>query len=392
MYNILMKQQLKALIKSMHRRLRSTTVTTQPLITITLSRSALLNNLNEFRKLAPGGQVAPVLKSNAYGHGQDLIARLLENEKVPFIVIDSYFEAQAIRNNGIRTPLLIIGYSTPESIATNNLKDTSFTITSLDTLKSLLPLLKNASGKIKIHLKIDTGMHRQGILPNEQNEVTEIIKKSPNLILDGICSHFADADSDDPAYTQKQISVWNDSVSYFRQQFPSLTYWHISATSGHIHKGAEANLSRLGIGLYGLTNITGLNLKPILEMSTIITGTKRIHNGDQIGYGGTFVAPNDMTIATIPVGYYEGVDRRLSNIGTVILDKIECPIIGRVSMNVTTIDVSGIKNAKIGDKVIVISRNKTDKNSIENIAKLCGIISYEIAVYIPSQLKRVIVD
>jgi alanine racemase len=235
-------------------------------------------------------------------------------------------------------------------------------------------------------------MHRQGISPSEQAEAAEIIKKSPALYLEGTCSHFADADNADDTYTQKQISTWNKSVAYFRAEFPTLKYWHISASAGHIYKQAEANLTRLGIGLYGLINIAGLNLRPVLEMNTMITSIKKIHRGDRVGYGGTFTAPEDMTIATIPVGYYEGVDRRLSNIGFMKLGETECPIVGRVSMNITTIDVSKIPHAKIGDKIIVISRNKNDKNSVENIAKLCGIISYEIAVYVPSQLRRVVID
>ena len=143
--------------------------------------------------------------------------------------------------------------------------------------------------------------------------------------------------------------------------------------------------------MYGLIEMKGVNLKPVLEMKTIITGIKKIRKGDAVGYNNTFVAKEDMTIATIPVGYNEGVDRRLSNKGYMKVSGILCPIIGRVSMNITIIDVSKINGVKIADEVIVLSSNKQDKNSIENITKDCETISYEIAVHIPPHLKRVMI-
>ena len=374
-----MKKLLKRLIRGLNHS------TTSPLITISLSRSALLHNLNEFKKLAPKGQIAPVLKSNAYGHGIDLIAQELEKEHSPFFIIDSYFEAENLRNEGIKTPLLIIGYVRPETINNSKLKNISYVITSLESLKSI-------TEKTRIHLKIDTGMHRQGILLEEKVGAVAIIKNNPNIILEGICSHFADADNPDPTFTKKQISEWNILVKYFKEQFPTLKYWHISQSPGHIHKGVEANMTRLGIGLYGLIDVAGLNLKPVLEMKTIITGIKKLKVGDCVGYGCTFIAQQEMIIATIPVGYYEGVDRRLSNKGVIKIGDEFCPIVGRVSMNITTIDISAIPNIKIGDEAIVFSANKQDKNSIENVSKACETISYEIALHIPGQLRRVLVD
>jgi alanine racemase len=374
-----MKKLLKKLIKlgnSSHNSIN-------PLITISLSKYALLNNLNEFRKLAPNNQVAPVLKSNAYGHGINLIAQELEKENSPFFIIDSYFEAQALRSEGIKTPLLIVGYVRSENINNSKLKDIIYVISSIDSLK----LIKS---KTRIHLKIDTGMHRQGILPEEKIEAVNLIKNNPNIILEGICSHFADADNIDRTFTEKQITEWNNSVKYFKSEFPTLKYWHISASAGHAYKEVEANLTRLGIGLYGLINIQGLNLKPILEMKTIITGIKKLKAGESTGYGHTFTAEKDMSIALIPVGYYEGLDRRLSNKGFVKIKNTFCPIIGRVSMNITIIDISNIDSVKLEDEIIVMSNIKEDKNSIENIAKDCGTISYEIVVKIPGQLRRVL--
>jgi alanine racemase len=394
-----------------------------PLITVEISRERLLHNLNQFAAMGGGdngngiGSVAPVLKSNAYGHGLFEIAGILENENrqsgsrsggthIPFFVVDSYFEAIALRTHGIRTPLLVVGYTRPETIVASRLSKTAFTITSIETLKSVAQFDRPVS----IHIKIDTGMHRQGLLPNEIDTAIDIVKDG-HMLLEGVCSHFSDADNTDPAFTEKQIDVWNMVVAKFKMVFPTnpIKYFHTSATDGHRHAAKiDANISRLGIGLYGLSDdptfAQKMDLKPALEMKTIITGVKKIEAGETVGYGKTFVAPRDMTIATIPVGYFEGLNRKLSSgagNGSVHVgeNRLLCPIIGRISMNITIIDVSGMfeKRARaahsvahIGMPVVAISNNADNPNSIATIAKKSGTITYEIAVHIPAHLKRVV--
>ena len=399
----------------------------EPLIRVLISRKNLIHNLDEFRKLAPKDhhghpQIAPVLKSNAYGHGLIEVAKALENEHhIPFYIVDSYFEAIALRAKGFRKHILVIGYTRPETIRNSNLSDVSFTVTNMETLRAIaiqkIDRWESAAGKIgfrsptfrfrpklvHIHLKIDTGMHRQGIMPEEIDEAINLLEhggagKRP-VILEGITSHLCDADNSDETFSEKQIHVWNKIVERFHHEFKSLKYIHLSATDGHrLTNDITANVSRLGIGLYGISEnsaITSrLNLLPILEMKTIITGVKTLKEGETVGYGNTFKASHKMTIATIPVGYYEGLDRRLSNIGIILVgkDRMPCPIIGRVSMNIISIDVSRVPDLNVGDEVVAISGTPTDQNSIISIAKKCGTISYEIAVHIPAHLKRVVVE
>ncbi|MEK7463952.1 MAG: alanine racemase [Patescibacteria group bacterium] len=373
-----MKIRLKKLLKRLVRE------ETDPLITVKISRDALLHNLAQFQKIKPENKMAPVLKSNAYGHGLLEVASILEN-RADFFVIDSYFEAQALRNEGIKTPLLIIGYVRPETIASSRLKNISYAISSLDTLFAI-------KSPCIIHLKIDTGMHRQGILPDELDQAIAHVKKNRNIGLEGICSHLADADSANSAYTEKQISLWNSVVEKTKKEFPSIKYVHLSNSHGNAFaKKISANVSRLGIGLYGLADMKDLDLKPVLEMRTILTNVKRIKKGDPVGYNNTFIAPKDMTLATIPIGYYEGLDRRLSNKGWVKIKGTEVPIVGRISMNITTLDVSAIKDAKIGDEVQVISPIQTDKNSICSMTRIVDAISYEMVVSIPKEIKREII-
>lgn len=384
----------------------------KPLIGIYLSKSRLLHNLREFRKLIPHGAVVPVLKSNAYGHGLMEAAGMLKDElHIPFFVIDSYFEAVALRAKGIQKPLLIIGYTRSRTIIESNLKKIAFTVTALDTLKDI----KDVTSMTHIHLKIDTGMHRQGILEEEVQYAIEIIKKNPCIFLEGICTHLSDADNPDETFTEKQITHWNKIVGEFKKTFPDLWYIHASATDGsRFGNDIQGNVMRLGIGLYGLSENESLkktlNLLPVLEMKTLITGLKMLMRGDTVGYGNTFKADKDMCIATIPVGYYEGLDRRMSSNGFVQAipqdrarlgdekgsnDKIACPIIGRVSMNITSIDASalpGVCGLHMGMPVTVISNDPSAPNSIASIAKRCGTITYEIAVKIPAHLKRIVVD
>ncbi len=390
----------------------------ESLITVEISRSRLLHNLEEFRRMAPkpnfapNGAVAPVLKSNAYGHGLLEVARILEkaakesgtvgdNGGVPFFIVDSYYEAVALRARRIKTPLLVIGYTRPETIAASHLKDTAFTVTSLETLDSLAKTGKSAL----IHLKIDTGMRRQGILPEEVDAAIAVIKENHQIDLEGICSHLCDADDADESFTESQIHIWNRMAKKFREALPSLKYTHLAATDGHYFShDIDANVSRLGIGLYGLSENTiltaKLGLQPVLEMKTVVTGIKQLKAGETVGYGRIFKAKEDMVIANIPAGYFEGVDRRLSSglddtvRGFIQIEpsRISCPIVGRVSMNITTVDVSKVPEIKVGDVTIVISNVSADPNSIVSMAKKCETISYEIAIHIPEHLKRVVVN
>lgn len=386
-YNTDMKSLIKWLIKSRK--------DYDPLISLYISRSRLLHNLNQYRRVAPHGVVAPVLKSNAYGHGLLQVAKILSKERdIPYFIVDSYFEARTLRRNGINTPILIIGYNRPETILQATLKNITFVVTSLESLTHL----EGIDRPIYIHLKFDTGMHRHGISPNEVRQAVEIIGNNPDIVLTGICSHFADAGNPDPSFTEEQIKVWNTLSKFMKQEFPNIKYIHASATDGHHYtRDIDANMSRLGLGLYGLSDSVNmkdkLHLRPVLEMRSTISTVKKIERNDAVGYSGTFRAEKDMTIATIPVGYYEGLDLRLSNSGKILVgrSRVPCPIIGRISMNITTIDVSGCPHVRPGEEVVVISNDTNDPNCIGNMARLAVSHPYELAVHIPASLQRIVV-
>lgn len=374
-------------LKSIRRKFHSD----NSLIRVIIFRDNLIYNLRQFKRQSKNLQVAPVLKSNAYGHGILEAAKILKNENIPFFCLDSLFEARQIRHAGIKNKILIIGFVRQNEILKNSEKNISFAVISLDQLRNIA---ENSNVRIKIHLKIDTGMHRQGIPISDIPEAINLIKENRNIILEGVMSHLADSDNFQSDFTLEQIKNWNQSVKEFQRNFSRIDYFHLSATAGLSYREKiDANVMRLGLGLYGINSSPNikLDLKPVLEMRTVISSIKEIDPGDYVGYNATFKANRRMKIATVPVGYNEGMDRRLSNCGFVIVKNKKCPIIGRVSMNISVADVSRIENLKIEDEAIIISSDKNNPNSVESIAKLCHTIPYEILVHISSQLRREVV-
>lgn len=361
----------------------------KPLVEVTIDSGNLLHNLHYFQNVNKGVSVAPVLKSNAYGHGLSLIAKILDTENLTFLIVDSYYEAMILRNSGVKTSILILGYTILENIIRNKLKDVAFTIVSIDQLKEIATNLKTPA---HFHLKIDTDMHRQGVTLSDRDEAIKLVKSNKNILLEGLCSHLACSDSSDKSFNEHQIKIWNEQTEIWTKQFTTIKYFHLSNTGGFSYsKETKANVARLGIGLYGIdpteNEILG-DLKPVLEMKTVVSGTKNIKKGEKIGYGTTFEATRDMKIATIPAGYYEGIDRSLSSKGYVKIGGKFAPIVGRVSMNITTIDITDIPEAQLNSEVTVISKISSDKNSVINNAKIAGKIPYDLMVHIPQGLRR----
>jgi alanine racemase len=206
------------------------------------------------------------------------------------------------------------------------------------------------------------------------------------LILEGICSHLAEAE--DSELTSKQVAIWHKVVAQVEKEYPDILYKHLAASGGAETVSEAGNVVRLGRGLYGIAS--SLNLKPTLSMQAVISGVKDVKPGARIGYSGTYIAKKAMKIATVSIGYYEGIDRRLSDKGFMEVNGQMCPIVGRVSMNITAIDVSTVSKVKLGDPVVVISSERGNKNSVESMAELADTIPHEILVHIPQQLRRTV--
>lgn len=326
----------------------------QALNTIEVNEKNLRHNYKYLSSINKKVKIAPVLKSNAYGHGLVPTAKILENLNPPFICVDSLYEAYELTNNGIKTPILIMGFVDPVSLATKKLPY-SFAVFSKEQVDTLRQHQPNSN----IHIFVDTGMHREGILLEELNEFIDYIKKT-DLTIEGLMSHFGESENKNNPLTKMQINNFKSAVNAIKPQWV-----HISNSGGVLNNYALGNMGRCGIALFGISPSTpDEKLKPTLSLKTHLVQIKDIKKGESVGYSFTYTAKKNMKIGILPIGYNDGINRRLSNKGFVKLGNANCKIIGRISMNITTIDLSDVKKPIIGDEVVVYSAKMKDKNSI----------------------------
>ncbi len=298
------------LMRAWLRRLRKARFFYTPLIEVFIDRAALLHNFNTFKQFS-GKDVAPVLKSNAYGHGLVPIATILKNESMPFMCVDSFFEVLILRNEGVSQPILMLGKTILENILNNNLANVAFGVVCFEENRKLYNLIK----KEKIFKnELDTGMNRHGVKEEEFKKIIELAKANPFIRIEGMYTHLADADTPNSQHAEKQIAYWNHLVERYQTQLPDLKYIHCAATAGVAFADKiRGNVIRLGRGLYGVNvGVRQLPLKPVLEMRTSITSLREIDAGESVGYNATYTASEKRRVASIPVGYAEGLDRRLS--------------------------------------------------------------------------------
>jgi alanine racemase len=353
---------------------------------VLVDTSRIQHNLDQF---SGDHDLAPVIKSNAYGHGIKLTADVIaERTDVPFACVAALREVERLRSQDSDLPVLIIGHTPVTAICSCELPGVTFAITSLEQLKNLHESLQV---KRQFHLKVETGMHRYGIKPSRLDQALSIITDNRRIELTGAFSHFSDAYKPDSTFTRDQIDRWNEARKII-QQATSVDYLHMAATSGHFYRQEiNANAERVGIGLYGITGYASqLNLKPALSLKTRAVVTKEVSAGEFVGYNRTYQAETDRRIAVLPIGYQEGVDRRLSNTGSVLIKDQACPIVGKVSMNATMVDITDVSDASAGDSVTVLSPNPDAPNSVLTQAHKIGTIPYEILVHISPELERVI--
>jgi alanine racemase len=357
---------------------------------IEVSKTALVHNFNYLSGLATDIVIAPVLKSNAYGHGLQHVAKALDSVGAPFFCVDSLFEAYELLKIDIKTPILIMGYTDPENL---KVKKLPFSFAVFD--KATLAVLNKYQSGCNIHIFVDTGMHREGITLDELPEFLEYAVSLKNIKIEGLMSHFAASDQFANPLTVEQVKNFQTALKIVKQVGIQPEWIHIGNSAASLlpkkYKGKIGNLIRAGIASYGIGGeVNDKNLKPALRVLTTIGQIKKIRKGEKIGYDFTYTAKKDMTLGVLPYGYYDGMDRRLSNKGSVLVDGLVCPIIGRVSMNITVIDISTIPNPKVGQTVIIYSDDPNDKNSFQNVGKLTRTIQRDLLVHLSESTKRIL--
>ncbi|MBW3538547.1 alanine racemase [Candidatus Parcubacteria bacterium] len=366
----------------------------QTLNRLEVSRQAILNNFDLIQSLNPGQAVIPVLKSNAYGHGLAQVAEILRARRFPYLAVDGYFEALRVRQLS-RQPVLVMGYINPANYRYMRCGEFTFVVHDVESIRAL----GETGQAVRIHLEVNTGMNRYGASPPDLPGLLSLIKAFPRLKLEGVMSHLADADNADNSYTDEQLARFKAAVQHIAAAGFRPSLIHLAQTAGSTKvKPGWCNAVRLGIGLYGVNPLDRLDrhhsdlerLQPALALISTITKVTQLQKGDKVSYNGIFTAAGPTSIGALPLGYYEGVKRALSNRGCVKF-KDEClPIIGRVCMNHTMIDLLG-SGAKLGDEVTLISRNPIDRNSVESICRQHDLFSYELLTGLSPDVRRVIV-
>jgi len=367
---------------------------------------ALLNNFNNIANaVKEDTKVLAVLKTDAYGHGAVPIARELEPlDKLYGFALATTEEAIILRNSGINKPLLILGYTFPNMYEEMIRKDISFTVFRKDMLNNIAQACRNISTteykyRAKVHIKVDTGMGRIGIEPDDEG--LELIKEAlamDEIKVEGLFTHLSKADEPDRTFTLNQIKTFNDYANRIEEDLDfKIPFKHISNSAGIIdYPEANLDLVRAGIILYGMwpsdtVSKEKINLKPVFSLHAQIVFIKDVKAGRSISYGGTFVSDKDMRIATVSIGYGEGYPRLLSNKAQVIVKGIRCPILGRICMDQLMIDVSLVPKVKEGDFVTLIGKDEAEIITMEELGELSGRFNYEMACDFGKRIPRVFV-
>ena len=362
---------------------------------VEIDRSAILSNVGAIqRAIGKNITLIAIIKANAYGHGLVEVAEILRAKKDILLGVDSIDEALALKKIGTKQPIMILGYIQKSRMLDalhGHFHISVYDVAVLKYVMSLLAMHRNI--KPHLHLKIETGTNRLGVALRDLAR----IKQFPSI--DGIYTHFADAENIHSRFYQEQSQILKKAIWILRRRGVEIQLAHAASSAAlMLHADARFSAARLGISLYGLWPSPDvkhlvsdrISLKPALMWKTRIAQIREIQKGETVGYDRTWKAKKETTIAILPVGYYDGYDRGLSNCGVVLVHGKCAPVIGRICMNMMIVDMSGIA-AHAGDEAILLGRSGRQEISADDIAKQAGTINYEIVSRINPLLPRIIV-
>ena len=360
--------------------------------------TALRENYEYIRRTV-GGPVCAVVKADAYGHGDNVIARVLQEAGAAGFAVSSLGEGRHLRRGGITTPILILGYADPTYAAVLAANDLITTCYSTEYAQALSAAAVKAGVKVKVHLKIDTGMGRIGFAVRsgfaETIRELEALYALPGLDICGVFQHFAVADSvepDDERYTDEQHALFAQVVERLRADGYPVGTVHCANSAAQLrHPEWRHDMTRAGIILYGLDPSDDVRfpaLQPVMSLKCVVTFVKDLQPGQSVSYGRTFTAERPMRVATVCVGYADGYPRRLSGgLGVMNIHGHAAPVVGRVCMDSCMIDITDIPGVGEGDEVTVFSAEPG--NDLETMARVLDTIPYEIMTSVSSRVKRI---
>ncbi|MBQ3928872.1 MAG: alanine racemase [Clostridia bacterium] len=364
---------------------------------------ALKHNFDVIRQAAdPKAQIMCVIKADAYGHGAVFLGKLYEKMGAQRLAVSNIEEAMQLRDNGIRLPVLILGF-TPANLAKvladNNISQAVF---SEEYAKELSDYAVKDNVNVKIHIKLDTGMSRIGFMYQniERDAVSvdqiERVCRMPHLIHEGVFTHFAVSDEGDEgrAATIHQYECFDDAVQKLKARNITFALVHCSNSGAIIdYKQVHCNCVRAGIILYGLSpssKLEGrLDLRPAMQIKSVIAQIKTVEPNTPLSYGGTFITKKATKVATVPIGYADGYTRSLGNRAFMTVNGQKAPVIGRVCMDQLMLDISGVDDVKVGDEITVIGDGSDNTFSFDDMAEMTGTINYELVCLVGKRVPRV---
>lgn len=359
----------------------------------------LKHNYKEIKNISNLVKMCAVVKANAYGQGAAFITKELEYLGIDYFAVSNINEALELRKNGIFKPIMILGYISNENIEVAIKNNIELTVYDYDTAVEINNVAKSLNKICKVHIKIDTGMTRLGfqIRLDKDKCLEEIFKiyKMDNVVLQGIYSHFSDADSEDYSYTKEQYNTYIGFMIDVENRGITVPIKHIANDAGAIIHGYYLDMLRCGIGLYGyhasdyVRENSRLNLEEISSLYTTVSMIKTVPKGTDIGYGRTFTTNSETVVATATIGYADGYPLELSNKAYVIINGKKAKILGKVCMDQIMIDVSFIRDVKVGDKVLLFGKDDMGEISLYDLAEMANTNVYELLCRVTMRIPRI---
>lgn len=359
---------------------------------------AVAYNMEQIRRnISKDTGIIAVVKADGYGHGAVPVARMLESyDYIWGYATATLDEAVLLKKQGIKKPVLVLGCIFPDQFEEMVRHDIRMTVYQEDAVEEVSRIAVSLGKKAFVHIKLETGMSRLGFAPEEESiEAIARIAALPNLVTEGIFTHFAKADEEDKAYTAMQLKLFDEMTARLEERGLTFTYHHCSNSAGIIDvPQANRDLVRAGIAMYGMypseeVDKESVSLKPSLSLISHVEYVKTIRKGTRVSYGGTFTAPKDMKVATIPVGYADGYPRSLSNKGYVLIHGKKAPVIGRVCMDQFMVDVTDIEDVKFCDEVVLIGKSRDAEIRVEDLSRLSGRFNYEFVCDLGKRIPRI---
>lgn len=368
-----------------------------------ISLDALRHNVNVLRQQCrPGVRLCAALKANAYGHSVRIVAPVLAQTPVSMAAVATLDEAIELRNLNWAKPILLFGPIFADGEPSGRKErlqavlDYDLTATVVDFYGARdLALEAEARGKIvRCHVKIDSGMGRMGISPGGAVQLAQRLQELPSVAIEGVYTHLATADEADKTYCLEQLSTFRGAIDALAKVRVRPWMVHAAATGALLDlPESHFDMVRPGIGLYGLFPSDQISnrpdLRPVLKVTSRVVLVKKIAAGQSVGYGRTWVAPKDSVIGIVPIGYHDGYLRSLSNRSFMTVRGELAPVIGRVSMDQTMVDLTRVACAAVGDEVVVIDDNPSAPNSVVNLARIMQTVPYEVVALLGSRVARI---